>query len=48
MPPGGAIIFGSDEGIPLEVALGAAFEVVSWIILEPTIIVVAESVPVGL
>jgi hypothetical protein len=47
-PPGGAIILGRDEGIPLAVELGAALEVVSMMMLVPTTILVALSVPVGL
>lgn len=46
-PPGGAIILGKDEGIPLEVGLGAAFEVVSWMMLVPTAMLVALSKPIG-
>jgi hypothetical protein len=46
-PPGGAIILGKEDGIPLEVGLGAAFEVVSWMMLVPTAMLVALSKPIG-
>jgi len=46
-PSGGAIILGKDEGIPLEVGVGVALEVDSRMMLVPTSMLVALSVPVG-
>jgi hypothetical protein len=39
---------GRDEGIPLAVELGTAYDVVSLMMLVPTTMLVALSVPVGL
>jgi hypothetical protein len=46
-PPGGAIILGKEDGIPLDVGLGTAFDVGSMMILVPTIMLVALSNPIG-
>jgi hypothetical protein len=46
-PPGGAIILGKLEGIPLLVGLADAIVVDSWMMLVPTTKVVALSVAVG-
>lgn len=46
IPPGGAIILGRLDGIPLDVGLGTAFEVGSWIMLVGMTKLEAPSVPI--
>jgi len=48
-PPGGAIILGREDGIPLALAVAdtAALGLASWMMLEPTTMLVALSDPVA-